>query len=126
LKDVEANSVSSNVHFFDTSSDSPRPLEEVRIQEVRADLLPDGRRVVISLTLTPCFEKPNIDVTLLRDGVEERTLSVIGAMDNDMQLTLHLPAGDASGAYTARVDLVRDAAVQQTATIAFEVPRATS
>ncbi len=112
---------SNPIHFFDNLDDSLRPLEEVRITDVRVDVLPDNRRVVVSVNLTPFFEKPDFDVTLLRDGVEERSLSVVGAMQPDMQLTLHLPAGDASGAYVARVDLLRDGRAQQTETVAFEV-----
>ncbi|HLF28521.1 MAG TPA: hypothetical protein VJG32_19475 [Anaerolineae bacterium] len=113
--------MSSNIHFFDNLDDGPHPTEAVRITDVRADLLPDRRRVVVTVNLTPFFEKPNLDVTLLRAGEEVRSLSVIGAMQPEMQLTLHLPAGDVRGSYTAQVDLVHEAKVQQTETVAFEV-----
>jgi hypothetical protein len=114
--------VSDPIHFFDVSDVFPRPLEEVRIQGVRAEVMPDGRRVVVSVDLTPFFEKPSFDVTLLRDGVEERSTSVVGAMHTQMQLTLHLPGGDPSGLYTARVDLLgENATVRQSESVSFEV-----
>jgi hypothetical protein len=110
----------SNVHFFDNLDEDARPLEEVRITDVRVDVLPDGRRVAISIALTPFLEKPDIDVTLWRDDVEERSLSVVGAMQPEMQLTLHLPSGDMGGLYTVRVDLLRQGQVQDARRVTFE------
>jgi len=119
--------VSDPIQFFDSSDEPLRPLEEVRIQDVRVEVLPDGRRVAVSVELTPFFEKPSFDVTLLRDGVEARSSSVVGAMHAHTQLTLHLTGGDPGGRYTARVDLLgEDAIVRQTESVSFEVPRHSS
>ena len=71
--------MSGAIHFFDTSDETPRPLEDVRITGVHVEVMPDNRRVLVSVDLTPFFEKPSFDVTLLRDGVEERAASVVGA-----------------------------------------------
>lgn len=113
--------MSNPIHLFDNSDETPRPLEEVRITEVQVEVLSDGRRVLVSVHLTPFFEKPSFDVTLLRDDVEARSLSVVGAMDTHTQLTMHLPAGDASGTYVARVDLLGEDAVRQSERVTFEV-----
>ncbi|HEY4691276.1 MAG TPA: hypothetical protein VIK33_18350 [Anaerolineae bacterium] len=113
--------MSSTIHFFENADDSPRPPEEVRILHVRAEVSPDGRRVAVSVELTPFFQKPDFDVTLLRGGEEVRSTSVVGAMQPQTQLTLHLPPGDSRGTYLARVDLLRDQQVVQTETAAFEV-----
>ena len=110
------------LHFFDNLDDDLRPLEEVRITGVRVDVLPDGRRVVVSVGLTPFFEKPDLDVTLLRGDVEERSLSLVGAMQPQVQLTMHLPGGDPSGSYVARVDLLHEGNIRQSETVAFKVP----
>lgn len=116
--------MSDPIQFFDVSDESSRPLEEVRIQSIRAEVMPDGRRVIVSVDLTPFFEKPSFDVTLLRDGVEERSTSVVGAMHANAQLTMHLPPGDPSGRYIARVDLLdNDSIVRQTESVSFEVAR---
>jgi hypothetical protein len=112
--------VSNVLSFFDDPDEAPRPPAEVRITDVRVDLLPDGRRVVVSIELTPFFEKPDLDVTLVRDGVEERSLSVVGAMQPQMQLTMHLPSTNPSGSYRARIDLLREGRIQQTASVVFQ------
>ena len=114
--------VSIPLNFFDDPSDAARPPDEVRITEVRVDPLPDGRRVVVSVTLTPFLQKPSFDVTILRDGIEERSLSVVGAMQPEAQLTMHLPAATPGGSYLARVDLLGEGGVQQSETVAFKVP----
>ncbi len=118
---LRLNSVSNILNFFDDPDEVPRPPDEVRITEVRAEPLPDGRRVAVSISLTPFLEKPDLDVVILRDGHEERTLSVIGAMQHEMQVTMHLPAVNPQGSYTVRVDLLREKGIQQTATAAFQV-----
>ncbi len=116
--------MSGAIHFFDTSDETPRPLEDVRITRVHVEVMPDNRRVLVSVDLTPFFEKPSFDVTLLRDGVEERATSVVGAMSPQVQLTMHLPPGDPGGSYVARVDLLNvDATVLQAESVSFEVPQ---
>ena len=115
--------MSGTLHFFDTSDETPRPVEEARIAGVCVEVMPDNRRVLVSVDLTPFFEKPSFDVTLLRDGVEERAASVVGAMSPHAQLTMHLPPGHPGGSYVARVDLLNDdATVRQTESVSFEVP----
>jgi len=114
--------MSDAIHFFDTSDETPHLLEDVRITRVHAEVMPDHRRVLVSVDLTPSFEKPSFDVTLLRDGVEARAASVVGAMSPQSQLTVHLPPGDPGGSYVVRVDLLDgDAAIRQTETVSFEV-----
>jgi hypothetical protein len=121
LKFVEAGNVSFDLKFFDDPNEAPRPPEEVRITEVRADPLPDGRRVVVHIKLTPFLKKPNLDVTLLRDEIEERSLSIIESIEHEMQVTLHLPSDDPAGSYTLRVDLLREEGVQQSESVQFDV-----
>lgn len=123
------------LNFFDDPEETSRPPDEVRITEVRVEPLPDGRRVVVSVKLTPFLQKPDFDVTILRDGNEVRSLSVVGAMQPEVQLTMHLPAAP-NGSYVARVDLLRphsaqdtssalpgprEGGIQQSETVAFEV-----
>ena len=114
--------MSFDLKFFDDPSESPRPPEQVRITSVRADVLPDGRRVLVSIALTPFLQKPDLDVTLLRNEIEERSLSIVGAMESEFQITMHLPQADPVGAYTARGELLREGGVQQTETVSFSAP----
>jgi len=113
--------VTFDLKFFDNPEEAPRPAEDVRITRVRADPLPDGRRVAVSIALTPFLKKPSLDVVLLRDGVEARSLSIIESIEHELQVTLHLPHADSAGAYTVRVDLLKETGIQQSETAAFNV-----
>ena len=114
--------------FFEDEDEAPRLPEEVEIVEVQVRPLPDGRRVAVQVTLTPFVEYPSFDVTILRpDGTEERTLSVVSAMERTTVLTMHLSRPDWVPEYVARVELVHDGAVLQTRELRFSMsdePRA--
>jgi hypothetical protein len=113
--------VSSNLTLFDEPVEPRRPRDEVRIKDIRVQPGPDGRRVAIWIELTPFIDKPNLDIVLLRDGEEVRSLAIVAAMQHQMQVTMHLPAHDPYGSYEARVDLTYDDQVYQSETYAFEV-----
>ncbi len=113
----------SDILFFEDDEQVPRLPEEVEIVKVQAHPLPDGRRVVVQVTLTPFVEYPSFDVTLLRlDGTEERVLSVVSAMERTTALTMHLSRPDPALEYIARVALVHDGRVLQTREVRFSVP----
>jgi hypothetical protein len=108
--------------FFEDEDEAPRLPEEVEIVEVQVRPLPDGRRVAVQVTLTPFAEYPSFDVTILRpDGTEERTLSVVSAMERTTVLTMHLSRPDGVPEYVARVELVHDGAVLQTRELRFSM-----
>ena len=112
-----------DILFFEDEDEAPRSPEKVEIVEVQARPLPDGRRVVVQVTLTPFIEYPSFDVTLLRaDGTEERTLSVVSTMERTTALTMHLSRPDRSPEYVAQVDLIHDGAVLQTHRVSFTAP----
>jgi len=113
--------VSSNLTLFDEPIEPRRPRDEVRIKEIRVEPGPDGRRVAVWVELTPFIDKPNIDIVLLRDGEEVRSLAIVAAMQHQMQVTLHLPAHDQYGTYEVRVDLSYDDQIYQSETHTFEV-----
>ncbi len=73
------------------SSETPVPPEEMRIRSVDVHPYSDGRRLRISLELTPFQVSPDIDV-VAKDvhGDELASASIIGAIANHMSLTLHL------------------------------------
>jgi len=117
-----------DIMFFEDEDEAPRLPEEVEIVEVQVRPLPDGRRVAVQVTLTPFVEYPSFDVTILRpDGTEERTLSVVSAMERTTVLTMHLSRPDWVPEYVARVELVHDGAVLRTRELRFSMsdePRA--
>jgi hypothetical protein len=112
-----------DILFFEQEDEAPRLPHEVEITEVQVRPLPDGRRVVIQVALTPFIESPSFDVTLLRpDGTAERTLSVVSTMDRMNTLTMHLTRPERLPEYVARVELVHAGAVLQTREVRFSMP----
>lgn len=110
--------------FFADEDEVPLPPKEVRITAARAQPAPDGRRVALSITLTPFLEYPNLEVVLYRpDGAEERSLTVVGTMERDLLLTLHIKQ-PMSGEYRARIDLIYENEVLQTQAVIFSVMNA--
>ena len=94
-----------DINFHDPS-DIPLPAEEVRIRELRAEPLPDQRRVRIFIEITPFQQKPNLEIKILSEsGREAASLSIIEAIDYKMQFTVHLKDGSTSGEYIASLDV---------------------
>jgi hypothetical protein len=109
--------------FFADEAEVPLPPREVRIVEATATPAPDGRRIALNVTLTPFLEYPNLEVILFRpDGEEERSTSIIGAMDRHLALTLHIGQPIAGGTYRAQIDLIHEQAVLQSRSIFFTLP----
>jgi hypothetical protein len=109
--------------FFADEAEVPLPPREVRITEAAARPSSDGRRVVLDITLTPFLEYPDLEVTLYRpDGAEERSVSMIGAMERRLALTLHVNQPVPGGEYRLKIDLLYDGAVLQTQLVTFWMP----
>ncbi len=109
--------------FFADETEVPLPPREVRIIEAAARPAPDGFRVALGITLTPFLEYPNLEVKLYRpDGMEERSVSVIGAMDRNLAMTLHVKHPEPGGVYRIVIDLIYDGAVLQTHEVIFTMP----
>ena len=112
-----------DIMFFEDEEETPRLPEAVEIVEVQVHPLPDGRRIVVQVTLTPFVEYPSFDVTLLRpDGMEERALSVVSTMERTIAITMHLSRPDLAPEYIVRVELVHAGQVLQTREARFAVP----
>jgi hypothetical protein len=112
-----------DILFFEDADEAPRLPHQVEITEVQVRPLPDGRRIVVQVALTPFIESPSFDVTLLRpDGTAERTLSVVSTMDRMNTLTMHLSRPEQLPEYVARVELMHAGAVLQTREVRFSMP----
>ena len=119
----EKNPVS--MMFFSDEAEVPLPPREVRILEVTAQPEPSGHRIALNILLTPFLEYPNLEVALLRpDGTEERSLSIIGAMDRHLALTLHVSRPEPGGKYTINIDLYHENEMLQARTVSFVMPAA--
>ena len=94
-----------DINFHDPS-DIPLPPEEVRIRELRVELVTDQRRVRIFIEITPFQQKPNLEIKIFTEsGREAASLSIIEAIDYKMQFTVHLKDDSPSGEYIAALDV---------------------
>lgn len=86
--------------FFQDPTEVPLPPEEVCIRGLRAEPLPDQRRVRIHLEITPFLKGPNIEVQITAEnGNEDASLSIIEYIDPVMEFTMYLKDEEPSGKY---------------------------
>ncbi len=77
--------------FFQDPHEIPLPPDEVRIRELRAELLPDGQRVRIYFELDPFQKRPSAELAISdANGVPLAHASVIESMVRKIELTMHL------------------------------------
>lgn len=108
--------------FFADEDEVPLPPKEVRITDATAQVAPDGRRVALTLTLTPFLEYPNLEVILYRpDGEEERSLTIVGTMERHFMVTLHVRQPQ-PGQYRIKIDLIHENETLQTRDVVFASP----
>ncbi len=84
--------------FFTDPSDLPLPPAEVRIRAFEVEPYPDGRRLRVTLTLTPFQKSPHCELTIF-DSLAQPVVSasIIEPIAPHMQLTMHLRAVGAAG-----------------------------
>jgi len=94
------------MEFFLTDQQVTRlPPEETRILYLRAETYPDGKRVLVSLELTPFQQRPYIELTLKDpDGNEVSSASIVEPMGWKLELTLHLRPSTSLPGPPAKVD----------------------
>jgi hypothetical protein len=94
------------INFYDDPLQSPRPREDVRINQLGLHVFPDGRRVAVGFDITPFLERPSIDVTVTNGhGEQAASLTVIEAYETNFSLTMHLRDKAATERYDVRVEL---------------------
>jgi len=87
--------------FFQDPTAIPLPPQEVRIKDLRAEPLPDNRRVRVYLEITPFQKRPNGEVRISNaHGEELASVSIIETMITKMEFTLHLRGAAIIGPYT--------------------------
>ena len=98
--------------FFQDPNEIRLPPDEVRIRDLQAQTLPDGRRVHVYLEVDPFQKRPSAELTISDvAGNRLATASVIESMTRKMELTMHLRGREASvepaheGGYTLQVVL---------------------
>jgi hypothetical protein len=102
-----------DIQFTDLS-EVPLPPAEVRIRDLQVEPYPDGKRLRLSLELTPFQKSPSGEVyvsDLLGNLVA--TASIIEAIDPKMELTLHLRSSQAQGPFNVRVEIFYSESIEE-------------
>lgn len=91
---------------FHDSAEIPLPPDEVRLRSLQAVLYPDGRRVRVTLTLTPFQKYPNLELAI-HDSLGQllAQTNVIEIVTSKLALTLHLRRLDVPLPYTLSATL---------------------
>ncbi len=78
--------------FFFPDPDVERlPPADTRLHDLRAEAYPDGKRVRVSLELTPFQQKPYLELTLTNSSGEiAATTSIIEPVAWKLELNLHI------------------------------------
>lgn len=81
----------------------PLPPAEVRVREIRATPMGDGRRIRMSVRLTPFLERPTLGLAIVSptgEVISETT--VVEADHPTVEVTMHLRKEPVPGSYAVR------------------------
>ena len=82
----------------------PCPPEEVKIQSLRVEPYPDGKRLRVYLEVDPFQKKPNAELTITdKVGDIASNVSILESMTRKMELTMHLRGVSQNPPYTLLV-----------------------
>ncbi len=88
---------------FVSAEDIPVPPLEVRFRSVDVAPYPDGRRVKLSVALTPFLKPPTIEIALFDEaGRAVSGATIVENTESRLSVTLHLRGACPPGAYQAR------------------------
>ena len=96
----------ADLHFYDENEEMPtlQPRAEVRFTTAAVTPYGDGRRVKLHVKLTPFLERPDIEARVTNQaGHEVASVSLIEAMDDDLEFTLHLRGPQPTGEHTVHL-----------------------
>lgn len=98
----------SDIPLYDSLDDVPEPFPraQMRFEKVAADPYADGRRVRLRFRLPPFEERPSVDAWVTNgDGHIVAMMSLIEAMEQDFEFTLHLRGPEPRGSHTLHLQI---------------------
>ena len=124
----------ADIPLYDENEDIPEPVarDEMRFENVSVLPYADGRRVKLKFSFPPFLDRPSVEATVTNLlGQPVASMSLIEAMDQEFEFTLHLRGPQPQGEHTLRLILFypdRDDAptdgrqIVNEQTVRFEVP----
>jgi hypothetical protein len=98
----------SDIPLYDEDDDLPAPRSraEMRFENVSVQPYADGRRVKLKFRFPPFLERPSVEATVTNlMGQPVASMSLIEAMDQEFEFTLHLRGPQPQGEHTLRLIL---------------------
>ena len=93
--------------FFDDPNDIPLPPDQIKVRELSGTPNQEGSRVLVSFEVTPFQERPNFEISLTNQaGKQAAAFSVVEAIENRMDFTIHLREPDTRGKYTLSMQVI--------------------
>jgi len=94
-----------DLNFVDPG-EIPVPPDQVRVRKVALKPLPDGRRLQVSIDLTPFTERPSLEVAIEdASGARLAETTIIETVDHQLAFTLHLRRQPDPGEYQLQVEV---------------------
>lgn len=92
--------------FFTDPNDTPVPPDKMEIRKLEVQLYEDNRRVKVSFEISPFVKRPNIEIAVAnQQGQQVSQFSVVEAIENKMDFTLHLREPNPSGEYKLTMEV---------------------
>ncbi|MBL8056118.1 MAG: hypothetical protein JNK29_05435 [Anaerolineales bacterium] len=98
----------SDLPLYESPEDvpAPQPREAMRFERITVTPYADGRRVKLNFTFPPFQERPSVEAWVTdAQGRVVAAMSLIEAMEQDFEFTLHLRSPEPRGAHTLRLAL---------------------
>lgn len=87
--------------FHADPSETRLPPDEVRIRDLKVQVLEEGRKVKVYLEVDPFQKRPNAELTITDpQGKTVSNVNIIESMIRKMELTMHLRGEPLSGQHT--------------------------
>ncbi len=123
----------TDLPLYDDPEDVPTPVAraDMRFEAVSVQPYADGRRVKLQFKFPPFVDRPNVDAWVTNaDGHVVGALSLIEAMEQDFDFTLHLRGPEPRGEhvlhlalfYLASDDQLDERQIVDQRTVPFTVP----
>lgn len=93
--------------FFNEPTGVPLPPDQIEVRELTGQPSQDGSRVLVKFEITPFQERPNIEISLTnQEGDQVAGFSVVEAIENRMDFTLHVREPHPKGKYTLSMQVI--------------------
>ncbi len=94
------------LQFYDDPSNIQKDKEDVRLNRIAIEPIPNRRMAQLEIDITPFRERPCLEITVTnQDGELAAALNVIETISPNFQIVVHLRDANPTKQYEVRVEL---------------------